>query len=149
MAIWKGVRRRSASARLWFYAKSRSAISGYHQTRRQARPKLMSSDKRSRPWPSSPWPTSSNPSLPPTKSSRQLPGSGPGGQGGRAPTHEAAVPPVQEASTQVLGPHWDRGVLASPAMARIIRVERAIGVLKGNSTIDRAICLVFTNLGGW
>ena len=29
---------------------------------------------------------------------------------------------------------WDRGFLASPAMARVIRVERAFAVLKGHST---------------
>jgi len=30
--------------------------------------------------------------------------------------------------------YWDRGFLASPAMARVIRVEHAFGVLKGPST---------------
>jgi len=30
--------------------------------------------------------------------------------------------------------YWDRGFLASPAMVRVIRVERAFGVLKGHST---------------
>ena len=29
---------------------------------------------------------------------------------------------------------WDRGFLASPAMARVIRIERALGVLKGPAT---------------
>ena len=39
---------------------------------------------------------------------------------------------VYEASQVVL--KWDRGFLASPAMARVIRIEHAIVVLKGPAT---------------
>jgi len=48
---------------------------------------------------------------------------------------------VYQASQQAH--YWDRGFLASPAMARVIRVERALSVLKGHSTRKtkaRALC---------
>ena len=69
--------------------------------------------------------------------------------GGRCPAHTLPVPPVLGSvyqASQVVH-KWDRGFLASPAMARVIRVERALGMLARPATRKkraRALRTLFT-----